>query len=105
MVKRREPKASALNLVTKQPTQEQIEAFAAAAEEGRGGESQSIQIKDPGPNPSAIRDYKAMRVPFNKYEFEQLEMASKLCGRSKLNFMRYAMLKFAKEIQEVKAPI
>ena len=32
MVKRREPKASTLNLVTKQPTQEQIEAFAAAAE-------------------------------------------------------------------------
>jgi hypothetical protein len=41
-----------------------------------------------------------MRVPFNQYEFEQLEMASKLSGRSKLNFMRYAMLKFAKEIQE-----
>jgi len=102
MVKRREPKASALNLVTKQPTQEQVEAFAAAAE-GRGGESQSIQIKEPGANPSAIRDYKAMRVPFNQYEFEQLEMASKLSGRSKLNFMRYAMLKFAKEIQEGEA--
>jgi len=97
MVKRREPKAS--NLVTKQPTQEQVEAFAAAAE-GMGGENQSIQIKEPGPNPSAIRDYKAMRVPFNQYEFEQLEVASKLSGRSKLNFMRYAMLKFAKEIQE-----
>jgi len=99
MVKRREPKASALNLVNKQPTQEQVEAFAAAAE-GRGGGSQSVKIKEPGPNPSAIRDYKAMRVPFNQYEFEQLEMASKLSGRSKLNFMRYAMLKFAKEIQE-----
>jgi len=96
MVKRREPKAS--NLVTKQPTQEQVEAFAAA--EGMGGENQSIQIKEPGPNLSAIRDYKAMRVPFNQYEFEQLEVASKLSGRSKLNFMRYAMLKFAKEIQE-----
>jgi hypothetical protein len=99
MVKRREPKASTLNLVAKQPTQEQVEAFAAAAE-GRIGESPSIQIKEPGPNPSAIRDYKAMRVPFNQYEFEQLEIASKLSGRSKLNFMRYAMLKFAKEIQE-----
>lgn len=96
MVKRREPRASALNLVNTQPTQEQIEAFAAAAEGG----SQSIQIKEPGPDPSAIRNYKAMRVPFNQYEFEQLEVASKLSGRSKLNFMRYAMLKFAKEIQE-----
>jgi len=96
MVKRREPKASALNLVNTQPTQEQIEAFAAAAEGG----SQSIQIKEPGPDPSAIRNYKAMRVPFNQYEFEQLAVASKLSGRSKLNFMRYAMLKFAKEIQE-----
>ena len=94
MVKRREPKASTLNLVNTQPTQEQIEA--AAAEGG----SQSIQIKEPGPDPSAIRNYKAMRVPFNQYEFEQLEVASKLSGRSKLNFMRYAMLKFAKEIQK-----
>jgi hypothetical protein len=96
MVKRREPKASALNLVNTQLTQEKIEAFAAAAEGG----SQSIQIKEPEPDPSAIRNYKAMRVPFNQYEFEQLEAASKLSGRSKLNFMRYAMLKFAKEIQE-----
>ena len=30
MVKRREPKASALNLVNSQPTNEQIEAFAAS---------------------------------------------------------------------------
>lgn len=97
MVKRREPKASTLNLVKPQPTPEQIEAFAAAAE---GGGNQSIPIKKPGPDPSAIRDYKAMRVPFNQYEFEQLEVGSKLSGRSKLNFMRYAMLKFAKEIQE-----
>ena len=96
MVKRREPKASVVNLVNTQPTQEQIEAFAAAAEGG----SHSIQIKEPGPDPSAIRNYKAMRVPFNQYEFKQLEVASKLSGRSKLNFMRYAMLKFAKEIQE-----
>ena len=97
MVKRREPKASTLNLVTKQPTPEQIEAFAAAAE-GRGGENLSTQIKEPSPN--AIRDYKAMRVPYNQYEFEQLELASQLSGRSKLNFMRYAMLKLAKEIRE-----
>lgn len=96
MVKRREPKASALNLVNPQPTDEQIEAFASGAEGGT-----KIEIsKAPKLNQSAIRDFKAMRVPFNQYEYEQLDTASKLSGRSKLNFMRYAMLKLAKEIQE-----
>ncbi len=94
MVKRREPKASALNLVSSQPTDEQIEAFASAAEGGS-----SIKAKEPELNQNAIRDFKAMRVPFNEYEFEQLTLACKLSGRSKLNFMRYAMLKLAKEIQ------
>jgi len=96
MVKRREPKASALNLVSSQPTPEQIDAFAAGAEGGIPLE----KTKAPGLDKNAIRDYKAMRVPFNQYEYEQLEAASRLSGRSKLNFMRYAMLKLAKEIQE-----
>lgn len=96
MVKRREPKASALNLVNPQPTDEEIEAFASGAEGGA-----KIEIsKAPKLNQNAIRDFKAMRVPFNQYEYEQLDTASKLSGRSKLNFMRYAMLKLAKEIQE-----
>jgi hypothetical protein len=43
-----------------------------------------------------------MRVPFNQYEYEQLVAASKLSGRTRLNFMRYAMLKMAKELQEQK---
>ncbi len=89
MVKRRESKA----LDQSKPTKEQIEAFANAADGG-----QNIQVTKPDQN--AIRDFKAMRVPFNKYEYEQLEAASKLSGRSKLNFMRHAMLKFAKEIME-----
>lgn len=96
MVKRREPKASALNLLTSQPTDEQIEAFAAGAEGGTKIEQANK------PEQNAIRNYKAMRVPFNQHEYEQLEAASKLSGRSKLNVMRYAMLKFAKEIQENK---
>lgn len=96
MVKRREPKASTLNSVNSQPTDEQIEAFAAGAESGVKIE----QAKVSEPDQNAIRDYKAMRVPFNQYEFEQLTLASKLSGRSKLNFMRYAMLKLAKEMQE-----
>ena len=96
MVKRREPKASALNLVNSQPTNEQIEAFAARAEGGTQIEKPKAQELDQ----NAIRDYKAMRVPFNQYEYEQLVAASKLSGRTKLNFMRYAMLKMAKELQE-----
>ena len=98
MVKRREPKASALNLVNSQPTKEQIEAFAAKAEGG----AQIEKPEAPEPDQNAIRDYKAMRVPFNQYEYEQLSAASKLSGRTKLNFMRYAMLKLAKEMQEQK---
>jgi hypothetical protein len=93
MVKIREPKANAANAVNLQPTPDQVEAFAALAD---GGD----QLKKHQHNKIAIRDYKAIRIPFNQYEYEQLEAASKLSGRSKLNFMRYAMLKLAKEVQE-----
>lgn len=96
MVKRRSPKAIGLNLVKPQPTAEQIEEFAAGAEGGISVE----KPKAPELDQDANRDYKAIRFPFNQYEYEQLEIASKLSGRTKLNFMRYAMLKLAKEIQE-----
>ena len=96
MVKRRSPKAIGLNLVKPQPTAEQIEEFAAGAEGGASFE----KPKAPELDQDANRDYKAIRFPFNQYEYEQLEIASKLSGRTKLNFMRYAMLKLAKEIQE-----
>ena len=88
MVKRREPKAVTTTI---EPTPEQIEAFAAGAEDSH----KPIEL-----NPSAIRDFKAIRVPFNEYEYKQLEIASQLSGRTKLNFLRYAMLKLAKEVQE-----
>lgn len=96
MVKRREPKANALNLVKPEPTLEQIEEFAAGAEGGVKIDSSIKTVLDQ----NAIRDFKAMRVPFNQYEYDQLSVASQLSGRSKLNFMRYAMLKLAKEIQD-----
>lgn len=96
MVKRRNPKAIGLNLAKPQPTAEQIDAFAAGAEGG----AQVEKPKAPELDPNANRDYKAIRFPFNQYEYEQLEIASKLSGRTKLNFVRYAMLKLAKEIQE-----
>lgn len=68
MVKRRSPKVSSLKFNHTQPTPEQIEAFA------EGGN----QINQPDSN--AIRDFKAMRVPFNQYEYEQMEAASTLSG-------------------------
>jgi hypothetical protein len=90
MVKRREPKA----IKAAPPTADQIEAFAAGAEGGAG------PVKQLGLDQTAIRDYKAIRVPFNEYEYRQLEVAAKLSGRTKLNFIRYAMLQLAKEVQE-----
>jgi hypothetical protein len=91
MVKRREPKA-----ITSEPLAEQMEAFVAGAEDGQI----VISTDTPVINKNAIRDYKAIRVPFNEYEYQQLEIASQLSGRTKLNFIRYAMLQFAKEIQQ-----
>lgn len=95
MVKRREPKASAANILKPQLTEEKIEEFAAGAENAHPKALVKIE-----PDEDAIRDFKAIRVPFNQYEYEQLVKASKLSGRTKLNFMRYAMLKLAKEMQE-----
>jgi hypothetical protein len=92
MVKRREPKAN----VTPEPLAEQMEAFVAGAEDGQ----LVISTDTPVINKNAIRDYKAIRVPFNEYEYQQLEIASQLSGRTKLNFIRYAMLQLAKEIQK-----
>ena len=91
MVKRREPKT-----ITPEPLAEQMEAFVAGAEDG-----QLVTLTGtPVINKNAIRDYKAIRVPFNEYEYQQLEIASQLSGRTKLNFIRYAMLQLAKEIQQ-----
>jgi len=91
MVKRREPKTT-----TPEPLAEQMEAFVAGAEDGQI----VISTDTPVVNKNAIRDYKAIRVPFNEYEYQQLEIASQLSGRTKLNFIRYAMLQLAKEIQQ-----
>jgi hypothetical protein len=92
MVKRRTPKATAAQA---EPTPEQIEAFAAGVDGGTG----SPNKKAKQPDATAIRDYKAIRVPFNEYEYQQLVQGAALSGRSKLNFMRHAMLVMAKELQ------
>lgn len=89
MVKRREPPVVSQ---TKEPTPEEIEAFAAAVD---GGAKRPTT-----PEPKAKRDYKAIRVPFNEYEFEQLEVLANKTGRSKLNAIRWAILKMAEDVQK-----
>ena len=93
MVKRREPKAN-LSVTKPKPTAEQIEAFAG----GVDGEkiNPTVRVLDQ----NEPRKFKTMSVPFNEYEYDQLMKGINLSGRSKLNFVRYAMLKLAKELQE-----
>jgi hypothetical protein len=92
MPKRREP-ALAIKEAQNTPTPAQIEAFAAGAD----GE---VTTKNAILDSDASRDFKAIRLPFNEYEYRQLEEASRRTGRSKLNFIRYAMLKMAAETNE-----
>lgn len=92
MPKRREP-ALAIKEASNTPTPAQIEAFAAGAD-GEVTTQNAILDSD------ATRDFKAIRLPFNEYEYRQLEEASRRTGRSKLNFIRYAMLKMAAETNE-----
>ena len=86
MPKVRKPAASAA------PTTDQIEAFAAGAETAPG---------TPTLDPTAARNFKAVKVGFNEYEYQILEAASLKAGRSKLNFIRHAVLMMA-EGMEVK---
>jgi hypothetical protein len=85
MVKRREQKANFAN----QPTDEQIEAFVAAAD---GGFSETQQL-----DPSAIRDFKSIRLPLNEFEYSKLESVARKTGRTKLNVIRWAIKKLAEE--------
>ena len=43
-------------------------------------------------DPTAKRDFKAIRVPFNEYEYRKLERAAQKTGRTKLNLIRWAVL-------------
>jgi len=42
--------------------------------------------------------FKALKLGLNEYEYQILEDASRRAGRSKLNFIRHAMLTMAKEV-------
>ena len=49
-------------------------------------------------DPQANHDYKAIRVPFNEYEYRILQNAAEKSGRTKLNYIRWAILRQASEI-------
>lgn len=91
MVKRREPRASTTR---RQPTQEQIETFAS------GAENAIVTEIKPKLDPSAKRDFKAIRVAFNEYEYSILDEAAPKTGRSKLNFIRWAVMQMAKNLED-----
>lgn len=80
MVKRRERPAQTADA-------DKIEAFAAQAE--------SVPEQKPILSKDAKRDYKAIRVPFNEYEFTQLETLCEKTQRSKLNMIRHALSFYA----------
>ena len=86
MVKHREPKASASRSLD--PTA--VERFAEGAD----------HIENVKRDPNAPRTFKALRLPFNEYEWAKLEEGCERTGRSKLNFLRRAMLSFVDATDE-----
>lgn len=89
MVKRREQKKTEIPNVDP----EKIEEFASRVDDvvkpGRMGR--------PPKAPGKKRDYKAISLPFNQAEWEILEAAAEKSGRSKNNFIRWAVSEMAKE--------
>ena len=68
---------------------DQIDAFADAADTGI----------TPSMDPEAKRTFKAINVPFNKYEYSKLEAIAKKEKRSKLYMIREAIIKLADEME------
>jgi len=80
MPKRREPKAT-----SKDPNLEtRIQEFADAADQHTPQTPATL-------DPDAPRNHKAIRVPFNEYEYKLLDKAAKQARRSKLDFIRLAI--------------
>lgn len=91
MVKRREPAST-----KREPTQEEIEAFASGAD---GGDTKLKQEEKATLNPNAKREFKAIRVPFNEFEYSKLDSLANKTRRTKLNVIRWAILKLAAEVE------
>lgn len=51
---------------------------------------------------NAKRDFNAIKVPFNEFEHKALEFAAEKTGRSKLNFIRYAIFKVLPNVKTTK---
>ena len=93
MVKRRAPVET-----TAPPSPEELAQKVASFAAGAEGviETQPVQEADP----NASRDYKSIRVPFNEHEYSVLDEAARLTGRSKLNFIRWAILQMAEQAKK-----
>ena len=89
MIRRRPPAA-------RPPSPEAVEAFAAGAD----NDPSPVTVADATRDPHAARNYKAIRVPFNAYEYGRLEALARRTGRTKLNAIRWAILKLA-EFEQV----
>jgi hypothetical protein len=48
-------------------------------------------------NPNNKRNYKNINVPFNEFEYNMLNDAAQRAGRTKLNFIRWAISVASKE--------
>ncbi len=94
MIKRREVKSA-----KSEPTPEEIEAFASGSDSDSTVEQQKAGGKL-ALDPNAKRDFKAIRVPFNEYEYIKLKEVANKTGRTKLNVLRWGILKLAEENQE-----
>lgn len=70
------------------PIKDKVEAFASGADQ----DERHVKI-----NPNAPRNFKAIRVPFNEYEYRKLEELASKTGRTKLNAIRWAILKMSAE--------
>jgi hypothetical protein len=90
MPKRRAPASLSSVTTAVNLTDAQVEAFAAGADQ---------QATPEKLDPDANRDFKGIRVGFNEYEYRILEEASRRTGRSKLNYIRHAVLTMAKQLE------
>lgn len=89
MVKRRTPKP-VIGEEISNTTAAKIEAFASGADKLPNEIHQNSEL-----DPNASRNFKAIRVPFNEFEYQLLAEASKKSGRSMLNFIRQSIVSAA----------
>ena len=95
MIRRRRPAPD------RQPTPEAVEAFASGADDNPVPPPAASEPEEDTPvvDRHAARNYKAIRVPFNAYEYGRLEALARSTGRTKLNAIRWAILKLAEAEQ------